>query len=212
MSAFVGMVRVLTNHDCPPPPGPSSHAIHTHVLFSRWLHCGVAVALVLMDRVACVRGYRQMNATASELGAGHTLFHNPHGLDSEGAGSTAADLGKLAAIAMRSRLFRRVSGSCTYQAPVWEATGADSTGGAGGGAGASDNEEQESGDGGGCGESKRGVRAAKAARPSNDADAGTDASDGAKARRKAAIDALKRSHARKRQVLFFVACINGRVP
>lgn len=48
----------------------------------------------------------QMNNKASELGMTNTVFKNPHGQDAEGQVTTAADMAKLAAYAMKNDTFR----------------------------------------------------------------------------------------------------------
>ena len=47
-----------------------------------------------------------MNSKAKELGMSNTVFKNPHGQDAEGQLTTAADMAKLAAHAMKSDTFR----------------------------------------------------------------------------------------------------------
>ncbi len=49
-----------------------------------------------------------MNNKAKELGMTNTVFKNPHGQDAEGQVSTAADMAKLAAHAMKSDTFRAI--------------------------------------------------------------------------------------------------------
>lgn len=67
-----------------------------------------------------------MNEVAQDTGAVKTRFSNPHGLDAT-AGfvheSTAADIGRIAAAAMRCRLFQRISAAPRHSAPVWRAAG-----------------------------------------------------------------------------------------
>ncbi len=50
----------------------------------------------------------EMNKTVTDLGLQHTYFKNPTGLDEEGHFSSAADLSRLAAQAMRNPLFKRI--------------------------------------------------------------------------------------------------------
>lgn len=71
-----------------------------------------------------------MNKVAQDLGAVKTRFSNPHGLDATHGfvhESTAADIGRIAAVAMRCRLFQRISSSSRHTAPVWRATAAAAT-------------------------------------------------------------------------------------
>lgn len=50
----------------------------------------------------------RMNERAAALGLRQTHFENPHGLDAEGHGSTARELGLLTAEAMKNETFRRI--------------------------------------------------------------------------------------------------------
>lgn len=50
----------------------------------------------------------EMNNVSKQYGLQHTQFKNPTGLDEEGHYSSAADLTRLAAIAMKSPLFKRI--------------------------------------------------------------------------------------------------------
>jgi serine-type D-Ala-D-Ala carboxypeptidase (penicillin-binding protein 5/6) len=58
-----------------------------------------------------------MNEKAAELGAEHTHFSNPHGLDQQGHYTTARDLAVIAAYAMKNPLFRDIVKSSGYQIP-----------------------------------------------------------------------------------------------
>ena len=49
-----------------------------------------------------------MNETAARLGMTHTSFANPNGLDAEGHYSSARDMAKLAAYALKKEAFRRI--------------------------------------------------------------------------------------------------------
>ena len=49
-----------------------------------------------------------MNSKAKELGMANTVFKNPHGQDAEGQVTTAADMAKLAAYAMKNDTFRTI--------------------------------------------------------------------------------------------------------
>jgi len=53
----------------------------------------------------------RMNARAQQLGLRDTHFENPHGLDRSGHYSSAYDLARLGAYAMRNDIFRRVVGA-----------------------------------------------------------------------------------------------------
>ena len=80
------------------------------LLYGMMLHSGNDAATALA--IYCggtVEGFVQMmNDKARTLGMTDTHFENPHGLDSENHYSTAEDLGKLAAYAMRNSIFVKV--------------------------------------------------------------------------------------------------------
>ncbi|MGQ9535948.1 MAG: D-alanyl-D-alanine carboxypeptidase family protein [Actinomycetota bacterium] len=58
-----------------------------------------------------------MNEKAAALGAAHTHFTNPHGLDEKGHYSSARDLALIAAHAMRNPVFRKLVVADGYQIP-----------------------------------------------------------------------------------------------
>jgi len=58
-----------------------------------------------------------MNRKAEELGAEHTHFANPHGLDEQGHYTTARDLALIAAYAMRNPVFRDIVIADDYEIP-----------------------------------------------------------------------------------------------
>ncbi|MFM9279017.1 D-alanyl-D-alanine carboxypeptidase family protein [Paenibacillus jiagnxiensis] len=58
-----------------------------------------------------------MNAKAEQLGLEHTHFANPHGLDAEGHYSTANDMAKLTAYALRNPVFREIVKTENKKAP-----------------------------------------------------------------------------------------------
>lgn len=58
-----------------------------------------------------------MNRKAASLGANHTHFANPHGLDEEDHYTTARDLAVIAAYAMRNPVFREIVVSDRYEIP-----------------------------------------------------------------------------------------------
>lgn len=59
-----------------------------------------------------------MNKKAVELGLSDTHFTNPHGLDNEAHYTTAADLAKLTAHAMKNDRFRKIVSTYKYQIPM----------------------------------------------------------------------------------------------
>lgn len=56
----------------------------------------------------------QMNEKALDLGLGNTHFDNPNGLDSENHHTTARELAKLTAYAMKNETFREIVSTKTY--------------------------------------------------------------------------------------------------
>ena len=61
-----------------------------------------------------------MNLKASELGLGNTHFDNPHGLDSKGHYTTAADLCRLADYCMQNETFCEIWGTASICIPLSE--------------------------------------------------------------------------------------------
>ena len=57
-----------------------------------------------------------MNAKAAELGLEHTHFINPHGLDAEDHYTSASDLAKLTAYALKNPLFKEIVSTKKYTA------------------------------------------------------------------------------------------------
>ncbi len=80
------------------------------LLYGMMLHSGndAAVALAVADCGSEAAFTARMNRAAKALGLENTAYANPHGLDSEGNYSTARDLAKLTAAALRDETFRRV--------------------------------------------------------------------------------------------------------
>ncbi len=76
-------------------------------------------AVALAEHVGgSVEGFvAMMNEKALALGATHTRFANPHGLDQEGHYTTARDLATMAACAMRNPIFRELVVSDGYEIP-----------------------------------------------------------------------------------------------
>ena len=85
------------------------------LLYGMLLHSGndAAEALALLCAGSEAAFVAQMNETAAALGLTQTHFSNPHGLDSEENYSTARDLARLAAAALKEPLFRRVASTRT---------------------------------------------------------------------------------------------------
>ena len=59
-----------------------------------------------------------MNRKAAELGLADTAFENPHGLDGEGHYTTARDLARLTAYALKNETFRRIVSTCKQTIPL----------------------------------------------------------------------------------------------
>lgn len=59
----------------------------------------------------------KMNAVAKKLGCSKTKFTDPHGLDGKSQKSTAKDLAKIAAAAMKYSVFETIVKSLTYDVP-----------------------------------------------------------------------------------------------
>lgn len=58
---------------------------------------------------------KEMNHTSRKMGLKSTWFTNPHGLSDPGSYSTAADVGKMAAHAMKDPLVRKIAACITYK-------------------------------------------------------------------------------------------------
>lgn len=80
------------------------------LLYGLMLHSGndAAVALAIADCGSEAAFTARMNRAARALDLENTAYANPHGLDSDGNYSTARDLAKLTAAALRDETFRRV--------------------------------------------------------------------------------------------------------
>ena len=61
-----------------------------------------------------------MNAKASELGLSDTHFENPHGLDGEAHYTTAYELAKIAAYALKNEAFARMAATVKHTVPATE--------------------------------------------------------------------------------------------
>lgn len=65
-----------------------------------------------------------MNKRAELLGATDTRFKNPHGLDADGHYTTARDLAKISAEAMKNPLFEKITGTKTHHISETKASAA----------------------------------------------------------------------------------------
>ncbi len=70
-----------------------------------------AVALAIKTAGSVEKFVEKMNDTAKRAGAINSSFANPHGLDDEGHFSTADDLAKITAYAMKNPVFREIVGT-----------------------------------------------------------------------------------------------------
>lgn len=80
------------------------------LLYGMMLHSGndAATALAMYHSGTISAFAEKMNSKAQELGLYNTNFVNPHGLDAQSHYSSALDLAKLAAYAMRNPIFHRI--------------------------------------------------------------------------------------------------------
>ena len=77
--------------------------------------CAVALAVTTAGSVE--KFAELMNETAKKVGAENTHFVNPHGLHHDDHYTTARDLGKIAAYAMKNATFREIVGTKRYVMP-----------------------------------------------------------------------------------------------
>eukprot|EP00742_Colponemidia_sp_Colp-10_P006939 GILJ01007448.1.p1 GENE.GILJ01007448.1~~GILJ01007448.1.p1 ORF type:complete len:398 (+),score=27.19 GILJ01007448.1:103-1296(+) len=69
------------------------------------------------------RFVRAMNSIANQIGLRNTIFTNPHGLSQRSNQSTAADVGKLASVALQDHVFSKVVNTSRYMCIVEAADG-----------------------------------------------------------------------------------------
>lgn len=81
-----------------------------HLLYGLMLRSGNDAATAIAEHIGgSEEGFVYlMNEKAAELGLEHTQFRNPHGLDAEGHYTSAIDLAKLSAYALRNPTFREI--------------------------------------------------------------------------------------------------------
>lgn len=74
------------------------------------------VAVVIAEHIGgSVENFcEMMTRKARQLGAAHTQFKTPNGLDAEGHYTTAADMARMAAYAMQNEQFREIVGTKSY--------------------------------------------------------------------------------------------------
>jgi D-alanyl-D-alanine carboxypeptidase len=90
-----------------------------HMLYGLMLRSGNDAATAIAEHVGGTeQGFvYMMNQKAEELGLKNTSFKNPHGLDAEGHYSSANDLAKLTAYALRNPVFREIVSTKVKRVP-----------------------------------------------------------------------------------------------
>jgi D-alanyl-D-alanine carboxypeptidase len=90
-----------------------------HLLYGLMLRSGNDAATAIAEHVGgSEQGFVfMMNAKAAELGLMNTSFMNPHGLDMEGHYSSAEDLAKLTAYALKNPTFREIVSTKVKRVP-----------------------------------------------------------------------------------------------
>ncbi|MBD1372950.1 D-alanyl-D-alanine carboxypeptidase [Hazenella sp. IB182357] len=80
------------------------------LLYGLMLRSGNDAAVAIAEHIGgSVEGFvYMMNEKVNHLGLTHTQFQNPHGLDEEGHYSSAEDLGKLTAYALKNNTFQKI--------------------------------------------------------------------------------------------------------
>ena len=105
------------------PPGMSTAQLHAtdqmsipHLLYGLLLPSGSDAAMVLAHTVSgdTTSFVALMNARAAQLGLSDTHYNNPYGADEPGHYSSAADLVKLARVAMGYPLFAQIVSTPSY--------------------------------------------------------------------------------------------------
>ncbi|PTX50856.1 D-alanyl-D-alanine carboxypeptidase [Melghirimyces profundicolus] len=90
-----------------------------HLLYGLMLRSGNDAAVAIAEHIGgSVEGFvYKMNEKAQYLGMEHSHFENPHGLDSPGHYSTAIDMARLAAYALKNPEFRKIVGTQVKTVP-----------------------------------------------------------------------------------------------
>ena len=88
------------------------------LLYGLMLNSGNDAAIAVAEHISGSEEEfaEKMNMLAKKIGAENTEFKNPNGLDSDGHFTTAADLAKIAAYAMKNSQFRQIVSSKIYNA------------------------------------------------------------------------------------------------
>ncbi|GIP32346.1 D-alanyl-D-alanine carboxypeptidase family protein [Paenibacillus sp. J2TS4] len=90
-----------------------------HLLYGLMLRSGNDAAVAIAEHIGgSIEGFALlMNQKAEELGMEHTQFINPHGLDTEGHYSSANDMAKLTAYALKNPTFQEIVKTKTKRVP-----------------------------------------------------------------------------------------------
>lgn len=90
-----------------------------HLLYGLMLRSGNDAAVAIAEHVGgSVEGFvLLMNEKAEQIGMTGTTFKNPHGLDADGHLSTAEDMARLTAYALKNATFREIVKTKSIQVP-----------------------------------------------------------------------------------------------
>lgn len=90
-----------------------------HLLYGLMLRSGNDAAVAIAEHIGgSIEGFAfLMNQKAQELGMDNTHFMNPHGLDMEGHYSSANDMAKLTAYALKNSVFQEIVKTKTKRVP-----------------------------------------------------------------------------------------------
>lgn len=90
-----------------------------HLLYGLMLRSGNDAAVAIAEHVGgSLDGFvLMMNEKAEQIGMADTAFKNPHGLDAEGHLSTAEDMARLTAYALKNPVFREIVKTPSIKVP-----------------------------------------------------------------------------------------------
>ena len=85
------------------------------------LQSGNDAAVAIAEHISgsCDEFARLMSKKAARIGALNTVFKNPHGLDAPGHYTTAEDLAKITAYALKNPVFSRIAATKQKKIPWW---------------------------------------------------------------------------------------------
>ncbi|NLO24790.1 MAG: D-alanyl-D-alanine carboxypeptidase [Clostridiales bacterium] len=91
------------------------------LLYGLMLQSGNDAAVAIAEHIGrdCEGFASMMNRKAADIGAINSNFANPHGLDAEGHYTTAEDLAKITAHALRNPVFARIVATKQKKIPWW---------------------------------------------------------------------------------------------